>query len=75
MELVTALQEALIRYREIHQKHKPRMRGVDIRLDEERVVLCYEGDYWRLCGNGEQLDAVILSEADFNSDEWEVAYY
>ena len=75
MELVTALQEALIRDKEISQKYESHMSGADVRLGEDRIVLLCDGGYWYLYEYGKRVDAVTLSEADFNSAEWKVVYY
>jgi hypothetical protein len=75
MELLTALQEALIRNKEISQKCESRMSGADVRLGEDRIVFLYEGGYWHLYEDGQRVDAVTLSKADFNSGEWKVVYY
>jgi hypothetical protein len=77
MQLVEALSEARTRYDDYDEKTGTKREwGIEVRLDGERkITFSYSDGVWFLYENGYRVETVLISEDEWNSDLWEVAYY
>jgi len=77
MQLVEALSEARTRYDDYDGvTGAKREWGIEVRLDGERkITFSYSDGVWSLYENGHPVETILISVDEWNSDEWEVAYY